>query len=294
MDKILTQFAVMLISFFAVWFLLSRIDYLQEGDVQKFAKESEKKLSELILKSIKATNDEVEDKRIKAALDSIKSRLCEGMDLDCDKIKLHIIRSSDINAFALPDNNMVIYTGLLDYAGNAEEVAGVMAHEIGHMQKNHVMKKLVKEIGMEMLFTIAGGDAGNDIARETAKVLSSSAFDRKQEREADKFAVECLAKTNIDPQPLSNLFFRLSRKDEVPEEMAWISTHPDSKERAAEIIKLRKEYTFTPRDILHTPWKDVQRYLSKKQEDSDDKSDKDAEVIDEEEIEVSADTTAAE
>ncbi|HEY9047702.1 MAG TPA: M48 family metallopeptidase [Ohtaekwangia sp.] len=290
-DKILTQFAVIAISFFGLWFLLSRIDFVDDGEVQKFAKESEKKLGELILKSIKATNDEVEDKRIKAVLDSIKTRLCEGMELDCDKVKLHLIRSSDINAFALPDNNMVIYTGLLDYAKNPEEVAGVMAHELGHMEKNHVMKKLVKEIGMEMLFTIAAGDAGNDIARETAKVVSSTAFDRKHEREADAFAVECLAKASIDPQNLSNLFFRLARKDDVPEELAWISTHPDTKERAAEIIKLKKEYTFSSKDILRTPWKDVQSSLSERH-DSDD--DHDSEEIEEAIEEINSDTTSVE
>jgi predicted Zn-dependent protease len=156
---------------------------------------------------------------------------------------------------------MVVYTGLLEYAKNAEEVAGVMAHEIGHMEKNHVMKKLVKEIGMEMLFTIAAGDAGNDISRETAKVLSSTAFDRKHEREADAFAVETLANANIDPQHLSNFFFRLARKDNLPEELAWISTHPDTKERSAEIIKQKKEYTYTSKPILGTPWESVQQLV---------------------------------
>jgi predicted Zn-dependent protease len=260
--KILTQFAIIAISFFGVWFLLGRIEYIGDGDVQRFAKESERKLSEIILETITATHDEVDNEKVKAVLDSIKVRICRAEKLDCDKIKIHLVRSSDINAFALPDHQMVIYTGLLDYANNAEEVAGVMAHEIGHMEKNHVMKKLVKEIGIEMLFSIAAGDAGNDISRETAKILSSTAFDRKHEREADAFAVESLAKADIDPQHLSNFFFRLARKDDIPEELAWVSTHPDTKERAAEIIKQKKEYTYNSKPIIQLPWKDVQKFLS--------------------------------
>ena len=260
-NKILTQLVVIVVSFFGLWFLLSQIEYIGEGDMHRFTQESEKKLSEMILESITNTHEEIENEKVKAILDSIKVRLCEAKKLDCDKIKIHLVRNSEINAFALPDHNMVVYTGLLEYAKNAEEVAGVMAHEIGHMEKSHVMKKLVKEIGMEMLFTIAAGDAGNDISRETAKVLSSTAFDRKHEREADAFAVETLANANIDPQHLSNFFFRLARKDNLPEELAWISTHPDTKERSAEIIKQKKEYTYTSKPVLNTPWESVQQLL---------------------------------
>lgn len=270
MEKILIQFFVIVISFFGVWFLLSRIDFVHEEDVQKFARESEQKLGELILKSITATSDEIENEKAKGVLDSIKTRLCKAKGIDCDRIKIHLIRSSEINAFALPDYNMVIYSGLLDYAKGPEEVAGVMAHEIGHMEKKHVMKKLIKEIGLEMLFTIAAGDAGNDIARETAKVMSSTAFDRKHEREADEFAVETLALANIDPEHLSNLFFRLSRQQDMPEELAWVSTHPDSKERAAEILRIKKEYTFKEEPIIRTPWEEVKKLLTADSEETTD------------------------
>jgi predicted Zn-dependent protease len=170
-----------------------------------------------------------------------------------------VIKSHEVNAFALPDYNMVIYTGLIDYAKNAEEVAGVMAHEIGHMEKNHVMKKLGKEIGIAMLWTIAGGDAGFEIMKETARVLSSSAFDRSQETEADLFAVEMMAKANIDPENLGSFLFRLNQNNDLPDELVWISTHPDSKERAAEIIAKKKEYTFQAKTILNTSWEEVKK-----------------------------------
>lgn len=260
-DKILTHFAVLLISFFAVWFGLSQIRFIDEEDLRGFAKENERRLGELILESITTTNEKIKNEKIHAVIDSIKVRICRTKAVDCDKIKIHIIRNSEINAFALPDNQMIIYTGLIEYAENAEELAGVMAHEIGHMEKNHVMKKLVKEIGLEMLFAIAGGDAGYEIVRQTGKTLSSSAFDREQEREADEYAVETLALSNVDPQHLSNLFFRLSQKHNMPEELAWISTHPDSKERAADIIRKKKEFTFASDLIIKTAWVHVKNML---------------------------------
>lgn len=260
-DKILTQFALFVISFFAIWFALSQINFIDEDDVHGFARENEKRLGEMILETITTTNETIKDEKINAVIDSIKVRICRTKAIDCDKIKIHVIRNSEINAFALPDNHMVVYTGLIEYADNAEEVAGVMAHEIGHMEKNHVMKKLVKEVGLEMLFAIAGGDAGFEILRQTGKTLSSSAFDRQQEREADDYAVETLARANVDPQHLSNLFFRLSQKHNIPEELAWISTHPDSKDRAADIIKKKKEYSYDPKVILKSAWADVKEML---------------------------------
>ena len=260
-DKILTQFAILVVAFFAVWYAFSQFNFVQEDEVRDFAKVNEKNLGELILETITATEESIKNEKINAVIDSIKVRICRTKTIDCEKIKVHIIRHSDINAFALPDNHMVIYTGLIEYADNAEEVAGVMAHEIGHMEKNHVMKKLVKEIGLEMLFAMAGGDAGFEIARETGKTLSSSAFDRKHEREADEYAVETLALANIDPQHLSNFFFRLSQKHSMPEELAWISTHPDSKERAADIIKTKKNFTYRNDAVIRTRWNDVKKML---------------------------------
>jgi predicted Zn-dependent protease len=259
MQKILLQFLVLVAIFFGLWFGLSQINYVDRADVEKFTKENEKKLGELILKTIKATQDELDSATVRPFIDSIGKRICETSDVDYSKIKIHVVKSSEVNAFALPDNNMVIYTGLIDYAKSAEEVAGVMAHEIGHMEKKHVMKKLGKEIGFAMLFTIAGGDAGYEILRETARVLSSTAFDRQQETEADNFAVEAMAKADIDPSHLGNFLFRLAKDHDMPEELVWISTHPESKSRAAEILSKKKEYKFNEKPILNSEWKDVQK-----------------------------------
>jgi predicted Zn-dependent protease len=266
-DKIVTHFALLIISFFGVWFLLSQIDFVSENQLKSFSRESEKKLGELVLKTIITSNEKIKDEKISAILDSIKIRICRTKAVDCSKIKLHLIRNSEVNAFALPDNNIVIYSGLIEYAKNPEEVAGVMAHEIGHIEKNHVMKKLAKEIGLGMLFSIAGGDAGFEITREATKVLSSTAFDRNHEREADEFAVESLATVNVDPQHLSNFFFRLALTQNIPEEFAWISTHPDTKGRAANIIEKKKEYTINSTPILTTPWEEVQKMLAPKEID---------------------------
>lgn len=262
MQKFLFQLFISVVIFFSLWFGLSQINFVDRTDMESFSKENEKRLGDFILKTIKATGQEVDSAKVRAVIDSIGRRLCEKNNIDYSQIKIHVIKSHEVNAFALPDHNMVIYTGLILDAKNAEEVAGVMAHEIGHMEKDHVMKKLVKEIGIAMLFTIAGGDAGFEIMKEAARVLSSTAFDRSQESEADAFAVELMAKANINPEHLSNFLFRMGKAHDIPEELVWLSTHPDSKERAAEILKKKKEFTFQEEPLLKTSWKEVQKLFN--------------------------------
>jgi predicted Zn-dependent protease len=267
MNKLFIHLLITVCCFFALWFSLSQINFLSEDETNGFMKDQEKKLGELIMESIKETQKEIKSEKIKAILDSIGRTICEPNKIDYDSIKIHIVKNSEVNAFTLPDRHMIIYTGLIDYAKNPEEIAGVMAHEIGHMEKKHVMKKLVKEIGVAMLFTIVGGDAGFEITKETSRVLSSSAFDRSLEREADEFAVDMLAKANVDPESFGNIMFRLAKSQDLPEELVWISTHPDGKERSAEIFKKRKELKFTSKPIIKTPWEDVKKLVVESNDD---------------------------
>ncbi len=262
--KLFLEFISIPIVFFSIWFMLSRIDFVNENDLKKFSKASEKKLSELILKTLERGQAEFNEDKINSYLDSIGTRICVANNIAFDAIQIHVIHSNNVNAFALPDHNMVIYTGLIENAKSAEEVAGVMAHEIGHMEKGHVVKKLAKEIGISMLFLLAGGNENFEVLKEAGQVVSSTAFDRSQEREADSFAVDALAKAEINPEPFGNFLFRLSTgSDNIPEELIWISTHPDSKERAAAIFTKAKAYAFKPKPILKTSWETVKEDLKK-------------------------------
>lgn len=100
----------------------------------------------------------LESDTVLAPLDSLLSHLCEANDIERDKIKLHVVQSNEVNAFAFPDNHLVVFTSLIAKCENQEELCGVMAHEIAHMQKGHIMKKLVKEVGLSALVGMASGD----------------------------------------------------------------------------------------------------------------------------------------
>jgi predicted Zn-dependent protease len=262
MIKALVHFIVLVGLFFGTWFLLGQINFVELFDVEQLTRDNEHRLGELILDTIKKGNDKLESDSVQTFLNNIKQRLCNANSIKDSSITLHILIQDDVNAFALPDRNLVVYTGLIQYCDSAEELSGVLAHEIAHMEQHHVMKKLVKEVGLSMLRTIAGGESGGEIMRETVKLLSSTAFDREQEEEADIMAVHLMAKADIDPKYFANFLFRLSQeKDNIPKHFEWLSTHPNSQDRSAEILQLRKQEIYHHRAIAdNARWARMKEY----------------------------------
>jgi len=263
--KLLLEFLVIATCFFTVWFALSQIDFINEDDIKKISRQGEKKLGELILEGLDHQTKDFDDSKTKPYIDSIARKICDANQIVFDSIKIHIIRSSEINAFALPDRHLPIYTELLEDAKSAEEVAGVIGHEIGHMEKDHIMKKLIKEIGISLIMIITGGGENLEVIKEAGRLLSSTAFDRSQEQEADDYAVEAMKAAKIDIEPFGNFLFRLSSSKDLPDELVWISTHPESKERAAAIFKKKQELTYKAEPVLSTPWDEVVKTVKDEQ-----------------------------
>jgi predicted Zn-dependent protease len=264
MQKVFLQFTVTLLLFFATWLSLSQMPFIDQDQIKKVDSATEKKLGELILKAVEVSGKEIKSRNLTRIIDTLKTAICEAQGVDPNSVKTYILQKEDVNAFALPDRQIVIYSGLIKYSKGPEEVAGVLAHELGHIEKNHVMKKLVKELGLAMIITLAGNNSGFEIVKEAARSLSSSAFDRKQEKEADNFAFDTMVKAKIDPESLANFFFRLSKEsNNIPEELTWMSTHPDTKERAAEILKRKNEVTIISIPLIKSSWNDVQSLLTK-------------------------------
>ncbi|MBW6478032.1 MAG: M48 family metallopeptidase [Bacteroidales bacterium] len=114
-----------------------------------------------------------------------------------------------------------------------EEFIGVIAHEIAHVESDHVMRKLSREVGTAALFAAVSGNYNMELLREVAKMLASNTYSRSLESEADLLAFEYLVNAGYNPQSLADLFHRFSEElDVLPRELQWISTHPASLERA--------------------------------------------------------------
>jgi len=222
--------------FFISWLGLSQVDWVDLLEIKESSDKLEQKLGDQLWEIYSREADEASNDTILHALDTLMNSICEANNINEEKIKLHVLQKDEVNAFAIPDGHLVIYTGLIKSVDKQEELAGIICHELAHIELNHVMKKLAKELGVSMLISVTTGNSVNGVA-EIAKLLSSSAFDRSLEREADLQAADYLTNANIDPEHLANFLFKMSLDGgDYTEYLSWISTHPDSKERAEYII----------------------------------------------------------
>ncbi len=242
MKKTIIQGAITVFLFFGTWFALTKVDWVKIFNVQKVTDKTEQKLGELFWDLFKKQEKEINSIDLVCPIDSIITHICRANRIDRKSIKVHVLDKDEINAFALPNGHLIVYTGLIKNADNEEELAGVICHEIGHIELNHVMKKLLKEVGISVLVSMTSGNGGTEIIKETSKILSSSAFDRQLEKDADLKAVDYLISAKLNPESFANFLYKLSDKeDETTKYLTWISTHPDSKERAKYIVEYCKD-----------------------------------------------------
>ena len=262
MNKTIIQGLVTVVLFFATWLALTQIDWMTIFKVEKVTDKTEEKLGNLFWELFQKAEKENHNPFVESTVDSIVTRICSANTIDRELIKVHILEKAEINAFALPNGHLIIYSGLIANSDNPEELAGVIAHEIAHIQQRHVMKKLVKEIGLSVLISTTTG-GGSEVIKEGAKMLSSSAFDRGLEKEADIKAVDYMIKSKINPQPFANFLYKLSdAENEENNYLSWLSTHPDSKERAEYVIKYSrgKKVAFQP-IVTNATWEKLKEKL---------------------------------
>ena len=150
-----------------------------------------------------------------------------------EQIKLFVVKEGDPNAFAMPGRRIVVFSGLIDRARSPEMLAGVIAHEMGHVEYHHPMRGLVHQMGLGAVLTLMFGDSSLAGVGQLALVLS---YSRDMEREADQRRIELLQQAGIRADGMS-AFFEVIKKDvkdsvlsDLPE---FLSTHPDLDARIA-------------------------------------------------------------
>lgn len=254
---------IAVVLFFGIWLGLSQIEWIKILKIEQSTQNSEEKIGELLWDSFRKYETEIADSSILNSIDSLVEKICKANGLNRKKIKVHLLNKNESNAFALPNGHLVLYSELILNAENQEELAGVICHEIAHIELNHVMKKLIKEIGLSTLISVTTGGGSSEIIKESAKILSSTAFDRKLEKQADLKGVDYLLAAKLNPKPFANFLYNLSEEQgNISQYLNWVSTHPDSKERAEYIIEYSKDKSVNYKPVLsQQSWDALQERL---------------------------------
>jgi Zn-dependent protease with chaperone function len=144
--------------------------------------------------------------------------------------EFHVAEDKSINAFALPGGVIVVHTGLIEAVRRPEELAGVLAHEVQHVEQRHSLEALVRSLGLRGLWVAVTGDVGAGIAGDAALKLASLRFSRNAEHEADARGFDLLLRHDIDPAGMADFFgtMQAAAGSSPPE---WLSTHPPSDAR---------------------------------------------------------------
>ncbi|HVO60742.1 MAG TPA: M48 family metallopeptidase [Terriglobales bacterium] len=173
---------------------------------------------------------------------------------------IKVIDSDDVNAFALPGGFFFVNSGLILAADNEAELAGVMAHEIGHVAACHAARENTRANLMEMitvpLIITSRGAAGYGVYEGAglAVPLTFLHFSREFEAQADYLGVQYMYKAGYDPQAFISFFEKLeAREKKKPGTISKaFSTHPQtpdrierSQEEIANILPPRPEYKLT-------------------------------------------------
>jgi Zn-dependent protease with chaperone function len=166
------------------------------------------------------------------ALDELKDRLLVANHIS-RRFTLHVVQDKTVNAYALPGGHIVLLSGLLADARTPDEVAGVLAHEMGHVIERHSSEQMVRSAGLGVLLTWLTGDPSGLVA-SVGGMLATLSYSRDAESEADARAVDLLEGAGMSTEGLSSFFLRLAEHygadDLVPN---LLSTHPRPGDRAA-------------------------------------------------------------
>lgn len=170
--------------------------------------------------------------------------------------RFRISPSMDVNAYALPGALLVFNQGLLKRAESMEEIAGVMAHEMAHVERRHNLKSMVaafgKISGLVMIGFVVGGDSAQILSAGTE--LLSLKYSRGDETEADLRGLQFLQRAHIDPQGMISFFEKLAQESPLGPKAesltSLMSTHPPTASRLKalklEIKKASGPYTPLP------------------------------------------------
>lgn len=172
----------------------------------------------------------------RAALDKLVRRLETAAALPAP-LRSFVVRRTEANAIALPGGQVYVFRGLIDKADNADEVAGVIAHEIGHVAHRDGTKAVLQAGGLSFLFGMLLGDfVGGGAVVVAAKTVLQSSYSREAEAAADAYGAELMNKAHGNARALASMLAKIGGATEPG--MKILLDHPETKARIAAINRM--------------------------------------------------------
>lgn len=172
-----------------------------------------------------------------------------------------VLASPISNAFALPGGRIYLLNGLLQKAGNADELAGVIAHEMGHVSHRDQMRMLIEQGGTGFLIGLLFGDfTGSAAIIFAGRALTQASYTREAERSADDFAITTMHALGRSPAPMGNLLFRITGA-QGGNGISILASHPLTEERR-ELMRREDRPATGPEILTASEWQALKAVCS--------------------------------
>lgn len=150
-----------------------------------------------------------------------------------DKVCIWVVKSDELNAFALPGGNIFVYSALLDKIKSPEQLVALLGHETGHIQLRHSLRSVMKNVSTYALISVIFGDLNGAFAAVLSQLskLNELSYSRENESDADKFAFEIMTQNHLNPKGMLELFNILKTKDQTEDIPGVLLTHPKLEKR---------------------------------------------------------------
>jgi len=207
-------------------------------------------LGSLMRSQILATQQVIDVPQVKEGLAVIAGRLHDALPEPRIRFDVIVLQSPEINAFTLPGDTVCVDTGLIRELRSAEEMAGVLGHELSHAINRDPLTLLARRVGIAALISAVSGGQGGTILANTAQTMINMQYGREAEDRADDFSVRLLARAGIPPDSFGDALERIRDSDaKEPGLLKYLDPHSPIEQRISRARELARRQALTTRPL---------------------------------------------
>ncbi|MDO8547748.1 MAG: M48 family metallopeptidase [Nitrospirales bacterium] len=219
-------------------------------------------LGESVVQQLAPIDRRCADGRLRDSVDSIMARLEAARPDSPYRFHVTVVDGPVFNAFAAPGGQIVLFRKMLQSAERPEDLAGVLAHEMQHIYHRHAMKALVRDLSVAAIVGAVFGDITGigALAVAAGRTLTTLHYSRETETEADREGLRLLQAARVDPAGMVRFFETLKKHTGDAGLPAYLSTHPDTEQRLAEMKALAEATPVQSEPLLaDVKWDEVRK-----------------------------------
>ncbi len=183
-------------------------------------------------------------------------------------LKLYVVQSDEMNAFALSGGKIIVFSSLLEKIETEAQLAALIGHEVSHIENRHVLKNIARNLSGAIFVSVLFGDINGATAvlMDNAHMFKQLSYTRSLEKEADFFGLDIMRNSNVDLHGMPQLF-EILQKESAFDIPTYLSNHPMLENRIIYTEKIANEQgEFLANTVLQEKWQQIKKSLDNNNE----------------------------